>query len=70
MTTLLNQRAERAATGSTVALPGLSPAFAYADDAARYVHELIGDRRDVEYGGVVLRRPDGQFFCDVAGERG
>lgn len=65
MTILLNQRAERAATGSTVALPGLSPAFAYADDAARYVHELIGDRRDVEYGGVVLRRPDGQFFATL-----
>ena len=46
-------------------LPPLSPAFAYADDAARYVHELIGDQRDGEFGGAILRSPQGQFFATL-----
>lgn len=33
-----------------------SPAFITADDAARYVHERIGNKRDVEYGSVILQR--------------
>lgn len=36
--------------------PPLSPAFISADDAARWAHEAIGRRRDVEYGGVILKR--------------
>ncbi|UII72140.1 DUF4329 domain-containing protein [Pseudomonas sp. HN11] len=34
----------------------LSPGFVSADDAARWAHENIGNRRDVEYGGVILKR--------------
>ena len=37
-------------------LRALSPAFISADDAARWAHEAIGTRRDVEYGGVILKR--------------
>ena len=41
-----------------------SPAFISADDAARYAHERIGNRRDVEYGSVILRRrSDGRIFA-------
>ena len=48
---------------SPVTLPPLSPAFISADDAARYAHERIGKRRDVEYGSLILRRlSDGRFF--------
>lgn len=46
-------------------LPPLSPAFAYADDAARYAHELIGDQRDGEFGGAILRSQQGQFFATL-----
>ena len=63
MTSFFTSRFERAAGATRVTLPPLSPAFRYADDAARYAHELIGDKRDVEYGGVILRRADGQFFA-------
>ncbi|WP_330209865.1 hypothetical protein [Pseudomonas sp. AM4(2022)] len=34
----------------------LSPAFISTDDAARYIHEQIGNQRDVEYASVILRR--------------
>jgi len=37
-------------------LPPLSPAFITADDAARWFHETIGNRREVEYGGVILKQ--------------
>ena len=33
-----------------------SPAFITADDAARYLHERIGNKRDLEYGSVILQR--------------
>lgn len=36
--------------------PQLSPPFITADDAARWAHEVIGTRRDLEYGGVILKR--------------
>ncbi|SDL10190.1 protein of unknown function [Pseudomonas libanensis] len=41
---------------ASITLPTLSPAFITADDAARWAHERIGRRREVEYGGVVLKR--------------
>lgn len=34
----------------------LTPAFVSPDDVARYLHERIGHRRDVEYGSVILQR--------------
>ena len=36
--------------------PILSPAFITPDDAAVYAHDLIGSRRDEEYGGFILRK--------------
>lgn len=36
--------------------PVMSPAFITADDAACWAHEAIGKRRDLEYGGVILKR--------------
>lgn len=51
MTSFFTSRFERAAGATQMTLPQLSPGFPYADDAARYAHELIGDKRDVEYGG-------------------
>ena len=41
---------------SKIPEPQLSPAFITADDAACWAHELIGTRRDLEYGGVILKR--------------
>ena len=52
------------ATGlARVPLPPLSPAFIQADDAALWAHRQIGTRRDVEYGGVILRNLHGYFFA-------
>ncbi|WP_191636180.1 DUF4329 domain-containing protein [Pseudomonas fluorescens] len=58
-------RQERAAgPESDAVLPPLSPAFISEDDAARYAHERIGSKRDVEYGSVILRRlSDNRFFA-------
>ena len=47
--------------GHVPELPALSPLFISADDAARWAHEAIGRRRDVEYGGVILKR--GIRYC-------
>ena len=58
----LRRRMRRAAN---TPLPLLSPAFAYADDAARYAHELIGNQRDGEFGGAILRSPQGQFYATL-----
>ncbi|WP_081214395.1 DUF4329 domain-containing protein [Pseudomonas synxantha] len=50
--------------------PSLSPAFISADDAARWAHAAIGQRRDVEYGGVILKRGDRYYATDpVADQR-
>lgn len=65
MSQFIHERVERETFARTVPLPALSPAFAYADDAARYAHEMIGDRREGEYGGVILQRPDGQFLATL-----
>ena len=40
----------------------MSPPFISADDAARYVHERIGKRRDKEYGSVILQRLADQLY--------
>ncbi|MBV4480346.1 DUF4329 domain-containing protein [Pseudomonas khavaziana] len=42
--------------------PRLSPAFISADDAACWAHAAIGERRDVEYGGVILKRA-GRYYA-------
>lgn len=47
----------------TVSLPSLSPAFVSADDAARFAHELIGDLRNVGYGGLILQNAQGRFVA-------
>ncbi|EJN26719.1 hypothetical protein PMI35_03783 [Pseudomonas sp. GM78] len=49
----------------TVKLPALSPPFISADDAARFAHEAIGNKRDREYGGAILRHEDGRFFATL-----
>lgn len=43
--------------------PTLSPPFLSADDAARYVHERIGSRRDRHYAGYVFQRADQRFIA-------
>ncbi|MFP3516023.1 DUF4329 domain-containing protein [Pseudomonas sp. SIMBA_077] len=43
-------------------LPPLSPPFQHADDAARFAHELIGDRKAVAYSGCILQAKNGHFF--------
>lgn len=53
---------QQATAAYRAVLPPLSPAFANADDAARYAHEQVGDRRDVEYGSVILQRLSDKFF--------
>ena len=47
------------------AMPALSRAFAHPDEAARYAHEKIADRRDREYGGFILRRDDGRYVATI-----
>nr|WP_019407938.1 DUF4329 domain-containing protein [Pseudomonas psychrophila] len=44
-------------------LPTLSPPYINPDDAARFAHELIGDHRDSEYGGVILKNAEGRYFA-------
>lgn len=39
MSQFFHERIERGTAAKTVPLPALSPAFAYADDAARFAHE-------------------------------
>ncbi|MGY2235721.1 hypothetical protein ACW9ID_11920 [Pseudomonas gingeri] len=43
----------------------LGPIFASADDAARHAHGQIARRYDKVYGGVILKRPDGQFVAST-----
>ncbi|KGE69407.1 MULTISPECIES: DUF4329 domain-containing protein [Pseudomonas] len=58
-------REERAASSNRGAdkLPTLSPAFIKEADAAYWAHLHIGERRDVEYGGVILRDSAGLYFA-------
>ncbi|MQU07016.1 hypothetical protein [Pseudomonas helleri] len=46
----------RAGSTETQVSPALSPAFITPDDAAVYAHDLIGSRRDKEYGGFILSK--------------
>ncbi|MGY2342509.1 DUF4329 domain-containing protein [Pseudomonas sp. SDO5532_S415] len=43
--------------------PTLSPAFLSVDDAARYVHERIGNWRDRQYAGYIFQRDDKRFIA-------
>ncbi|QXQ19423.1 DUF4329 domain-containing protein [Pseudomonas tolaasii] len=65
-------REERAASSNRGAaqLPPLSPGFVHEVDAANWAHQEIGQRRAVEYGGVIVRDPAGLYFATqpVAGE--
>ena len=63
MIDFITRRVQRNTRASTVPLPELSPAFLTADDAARYAHDLIGEQRDAEYGGIILRRANGKFYA-------
>lgn len=56
-------RQKRQLANHTVQLPDLSPAFIAPDDAARFAHELIGDQRGVEYGGMILKDAQGRYFA-------
>lgn len=44
-------------------LPPLSPAFLHEADAAYWAHRKIGERRDREYGGVIMKNPAGRYFA-------
>ena len=56
-------RQKRQLANHSVQLPDLSPAFIAPDDAARFAHELIGDQRAVEYGGMILKDAQGRYFA-------
>jgi len=56
-------RQKRQLPNQTVQLPDLSPAFINPDDAARFAHELIGDFREVEYGGMILKDAQGHYVA-------
>lgn len=57
------ERANPPPPATTVQLPSLSPPFLSADDAALFAHRLIGDHRDVQYGGAILKNNLGQYFA-------
>lgn len=48
---------------ATFQWPVLSPVFLSADDAARYVHARIANKRDREYGGYIFQRKDQRFVA-------
>lgn len=56
-------RYKRQLRNNYVELPELSPAFIAPDDAARFAHELIGDQRAGEYGGMILKDAQGRYFA-------
>lgn len=55
-------RARRNAPANIV-LPALSPPMISADDAARFAHEAIGNKRKREYAGLILQGEGGRFFA-------
>ncbi|WP_395609361.1 DUF4329 domain-containing protein [Pseudomonas sp. B22129] len=65
-------REERAASSKRGAgrLPTLSPAFIKETDAAYWAHLHIGERRDVEYGGVIVRNAAGLYFASYPFQSG
>ncbi|MBX8483742.1 DUF4329 domain-containing protein [Pseudomonas cichorii] len=56
-------RRTRRSIASHPRMPALSEPFDHPDDVARYVHEVIGNRRDREYGGFILVRGDGKYVA-------
>ena len=54
-------------------LPSLSPPFLNPDDAARFAHQLIGDKRAAQYAGVILKNAQCRYLASrpvkVTGER-
>lgn len=50
--------------------PVLSPLFLSADDAARYLHQQIGQRRDRRFAGYIFQRSDQRFVATLALEGG
>ncbi|MFJ4145179.1 DUF4329 domain-containing protein [Pseudomonas sp. NPDC089734] len=44
-------------------MPALSEPFDDPDELARHVHEVIGSRRDREYGGFIMVRKDGKYVA-------
>lgn len=57
-------RSRRAATESRKSrLPPLSPPFLSEEDAAYWVHTRIPPKPEMEYGSVILLRPDGKFVA-------
>ncbi|WP_159932711.1 DUF4329 domain-containing protein [Pseudomonas sp. S35] len=59
----LSRQARAAQRVRDVPLPALSPRFIHPDDAALWAHRRIGTRYEHEYGGVILRNPQGYFFA-------
>lgn len=55
----------------TPRMPALSRAFDTPDEAARYAHARIGNKREREYGGFILIRADGKYVATepMAGSR-
>ena len=60
----MNDHTRRKPPGNIV-LPALSPPMISADDAARFAHEAIGNKRDKEYGGLILQGESGRFFATL-----
>ncbi|GFM79432.1 hypothetical protein PSCICN_01240 [Pseudomonas cichorii] len=56
-------RRARRSVASHPRMPAISGPFDHPDDVARYVHEIIGNRRDREYGGFILVRNDGKYVA-------
>ena len=65
MKPLPNRVRRQFAEQANAVYPDLSPDFLSADDAARYVHQLIDDRRTTEYGGLILQTEDGKYVATL-----
>ncbi|RMV72453.1 hypothetical protein ALP05_02803 [Pseudomonas caricapapayae] len=57
------KRLEKRSIDHHSGMPAFSPPFDHPDEAARYAHERIGNRRDREYGGFILVRQDGKYVA-------
>lgn len=57
------KRIEKRSVDHHPGMPAFSVPFDHPDDAARYAHERIGNRRDREYGGFILVRKDGKYVA-------
>ena len=63
MDTTESRQKRFAPPNNRVELPALSPAFVSPDDAARFAHQLIGDYRSVEYGGLILKDQASLYYA-------